>query len=430
MLRPKTSLETDLDARVKKAQEQIQEGHADLFLGGAPPAEPAPAASPDAAPAEPETSLAAAPDEGVEPPAEPAPAVEPAPAEPPAEPATEPAPGAEPPAEPPASGAEPAPRAAAEPEVQPPGQKMDWKRYRELERETRRLKRQLEAKGKPATSTAAPETAAPAAPTTTPAAQPEPSEDDPFGVKAEIRASEERMRAQLEETNRRNEEQAVTVQIGQQEAAFRQEHPDYDDALKFIVEKERQRYISSGGAFVRGQRLLNACEEAQDRDPRAKQLLGVIERIADEHNMTDAQAATEVAADFWIQERRQEMIEGARGRSVPVPQAVWEVANVMGYTPQAAATPTPRAPGAPAAAPAAPAPRTTAEQVRAQARASAAGKSLSSVSTGGADTPPATIRTLSQFNDFMKKDPVAARRWMAQREKEYGPNWHRELLPQ
>jgi hypothetical protein len=196
----------------------------------------------------------------------------------------------------------------------------------------------------------------------------------------------------------------------------------------------------------------DAMARVYQNDPK---MAPIVERIADEYvavadekaplgvrylerdkvtgpsrELSDTEAARVLATDIWIGEQRNFLIRNARASGKPVPEVVYEVARDMGYAPNPNAVAV-RPNGTPAATPAAPngTPQpTVAERIRQQARASAAGKSLSAVTTGGApDLTLPQIRTMQQWMDFRKKDPAGAARYMEQMNK-ISSTWHHQLV--
>ena len=420
----KTPLDTSLEDKIAKARANFEQSHADLFpkqLDGTD------TASPEATPP-------------ASPPAE-APAIgeidatdQPAPAEP--EPSA-PAPEAAKPAEP-----QPAP---TEPSLAERKDNRDYRDIRKMERELRRLDKQLEERRKQVeAATAQPAPVQAPAPVAQPA--PQPTDDDPLGIKATVQeqftkfsqdqqAAQAARDAQAEEDRTRN-------QLNVEETAFRQSHPDYDDAIAHMVMMERTRYQRSGGALVDGNILMN--------DPK---MAPVIEKIADTfvaiphpdragvvlyadrtklgadqlvnaREISDTEAAQALATDLWIGQQRNKIIKGAQAQGRPIPEVVWEVAKEMMYTPK---PPLATANSAPAPA-AAPAGQSVAEKIRQQARAAAAGKSLSSVTTSGAVTGTPVITTLTQLMKFRAEDPKAYSEYVATMSRR-DPNWHRNLSP-
>lgn len=427
--KPRYTVEKELDDRAAKAREKFEQSHTELFQ----PVEPVAPAS-DIEPATAPTEL---------------PAIEPAEAEPAIveEPAPTPQPVAaeqSPATSPETSAAPPAPA-----ETKKPEEKVDWRMLRQIQRENKKLQKELEAlkAGKPvAASAVQPEVVAPA-PVTPAPTQPAYDESDPFGAKAAAREEAARVRAELQADFDRQQaetrEKQELAQIDQQEKAFLQQHPDYYDAVTHMANYERSRYQRSGMAAVEAGKMMAdpqweaAIERVADNyvflpDPnRANHLLTAErskltpEQMTQAREMTDEDAAICLATERWIQARRQDVLQGARATRRPVPEIVWDIAtNDLGWKPRAV---TPAANGTtqpPVST------MTTAEKIRQSAKASAAAKSLSAVGTapsaGGA--PPPAIRSLTEWMDFQRKDPAGARQYMNEMSKR-DPQWHRNLQP-
>jgi hypothetical protein len=278
----------------------------------------------------------------------------------------------------------------------------------------------------------------PGAPAPAPAAAtPETDADDPFGYKAEIRKVREESDRRIADMEARlgnqNNETNLVATINTQEAAFRAEHPDYDDAIKHLITVETGRYQRSGGARYEAGEMIKwlSTQEAlpeNQRHPDAARLRTAIDTEGDARNVDDTTAAMKVATDLYIGRQRNLIVQGALAEHVPVPQKVWETATeFMGYQPKArtpalGASPTP-APGP------APAPTTTvAEKIRREARASAAGKSISNAASAAATEPDMPqITKLSEWVALRNRDPQGARDYMAAASAA-DPRWHTKLL--
>lgn len=400
----------DLDSRVAAARANLETTHSDMFPNATPPAA-------EAAPAAPAAEAPAAPGTEIVEPETPAAAPEPAPAPE----APKPAPAAAAPA---AAPAAPVAEAAPEPEAPKPPTGTDWREFRRIQKEMKKARQQ-------------PSAPAAAAPAPAPAPAPETDADDPFGYKAEIkrvREDSERRIAEMEaRLGNQNTETNLVTTINTQEAAFRTEHPDYDDAINHLVKVETGRYQRSGGARAEATQMLSWLEQQEalpegQRHPDAPKLRNAIDTEGDTRNVDDLTAAMKVATDLYIGRQRNLIVQGAMAEHIPVPQKVYEIATeFMGY--QAKARPAAAAAPA-AAAPAAPAPGTTtvAEQIRRQARASAAGKSISQAASSAATEPEIPqITKLSEWMALRNRDPVAAREYMAAASA-VDPRWHTKLL--
>lgn len=422
---PRYTVNKELDEREAHARKAFETSHTELFPD---PAAPPAAAVPDAAEAPAE--LPTEPVESDAPPIE-APSVHPeeAPA-PPA--AVSPAPAI-------------SPESAAPPEERG---NFDWRKYRQLEREKRKLEKQVADLQKPS-AVAAPEVPAPAVPAVAPEIQPPSAydENDPFGVKAAAREEANRVRreqqAEWEQQRAEDQERQELVNIDRAEREFAAKQPDYYDAVTHLANYERSRYQRTGMAQVEAQKMMNdpqwaqAIERVADNyvfipDPNRPNHLLTAERtkltaeqMAGAREMTDGDAAVCLATERWIQARRHDVLAGARVTGRPVPEIVWEVATQdLGYKPRAVA---PAANGgiAPAAGN-----QSVAERVRQSARATAAGKSLSSVSGAPTDGTVAQqqIKTLRDYMELRNRDPQAARAYNERMQK-VDPAWHTRLAP-
>lgn len=420
--------ERDLEDRVNKAREQFQQSHSELF--GPPPA----AAAPTEAPATPEPEA---------PPMELPTADEGAPA---GEPAITPSPVAEPSVPAPAPSV-PTPEPVPPPAPAPPPDNAALIELRRIDRENRRLRRELEEAKKGTPAAAKPEAPAPAtAPAPAPAPESAPADDDPFGIKAAVRDAVSGVKAEYEQReqerfarDQENEQRRYAEELDRSEREFAAKHPDYKDAVDHIANWERQRYQLSGAAMVKASEMM--------RDPKWHQ---TIEKVADEfvfvpdpknpatlltarrdqltldqraaaREMSDAEAAVCLATDLWISERRNDILQGARLQRKAVPEVVWELATkVAGYSPRGVA---------PQASPQekTSTPASTAEKIRQAARVNAASKSLSGLSGGAPSTGvQPQVRSLAEWAAWHRKDPAAARAY-ADRMSRINPRWQQDL---
>lgn len=400
----KTAFENDLDSRIARAKENLQQAHTDLFQTGDADVTPVPV----------ETGNAPLETPGT--PAEPAPAGDAMPAAPAPEDIVQ---------EPPAEPAEPAAAAPKEPKEPEEGERrVNWKQARDQmradKRELKRLQKELETlkAGKAAAPAQEP------GQEQTPAAV-QPEEDDPFGFKAELNKVRGEIAQMRQRTETERESDRLTNELVQAETTYRSSQPhgsQYDEAVKYMVDVERERYKLSGMANSQGALLLKAANDFGDTDPRAAAVRKAIEDTADANDLSDDEAAAVVATDLWIAAQRNGIINGHRGNMAALPNAVWNMALRMGFQPKAIAAAAAAVPGT-SAAPA----QSPAEKLRATARASAAGKSLSNLSSSGmplSDGP--AIRTVQDFQTLFQKDPAAARKYMMDMMK-VDPQWHSKL---
>lgn len=427
------SFEVDLDGRTTRAMEQFKQAHSDMFgppPDTTPPALPVETTTLDLTPAPAETELPQA-DEGA--PAEPE-----APAPKPEEP--KPAPVEEPPAPAPAQDSKALNEVRAA--------------LRRAERERKKLERELEELRGKATTSPAPATPQPAtqpAAVAAPQPQPEPvADDDPFGLKAELRSIEQRLEEKYsvreqdrERLTAEEQQRRYTEDLSRSEKAYQAEQPDYYDAVEHVANWERQRYQLSGQARRDAAAKMN--------DPQWKP---VIERIADEfvfvpdqnrngtlltvrrdqltpeqtlvaREMNDAEAAICLSTDLWIRDRRNDILQSNRPEDVP--KVVWELATkTAGYQGKPRQAVAVNNNGVTAAKPNA----TPAERIRQQARVNAAARTTANLSSGipGEPNGAPQIRTMAELQDFHRRDPAGARRYMDQMSR-INPTWHRDLAP-
>lgn len=430
----RASFEVDLDGRTSRAMEQFKQAHSDMF---GPPPETTPPALPvetttlDLTPTPAETELPVA-DEN-------------APAEPPATPAPKPVEATRTP--------EPKPET-------PPVQ--DSKALNEVraalrraERERKKLERELEElRGK--ASPSSPPSAPPPAPQTPAIAAPQPNpepiaDDDPFGLKAGLREIEQRLEEKysVREQDRQREtaeeqQRRYAEDLNRSEKTYQAEQPDYYDAVQHIDLWERQRYQLSGQAKRDGFQKLNdpqwrpAIERVADEfvfipDPRHEGVKLTVKRdqltpeqtlVASE--ISDAEAAICLSTELWIRDMKQRLFESNRPEDIP--KVVWELATktagFQGKPRQAVATTNNN--GVTAAKPNA----TPAERIRQQARINAASRTTANLSSGMPGSPNGApqIQSMAELQEFHRRDPAAARRYMEQMSR-VDPNWHRNLAP-
>lgn len=430
------SFEEEMDARVKKARESFEnKDQAPTQVTApleVPPAEipelPAVGELKEDAPVTPEPPAAPEP-----PPPAPAEPVPPIAAAPPPAPPVAPPPAADVPPKPPAQN-----------------DGFPWGEFRTQQRKLRALEREAASRQAAADKAAGsgPPTAAPAAPAA-PAATPPPvgDENDPFGIEAtkrEIETLRGQMnadRATSEQERAQNEDRMLRTEINSQEATFVQATPDYYKAIDHMIYVEKHRVTASGLSALRGDAMLRdpnftpAIEKIADNyvalpDPTSPTGEKIVERHLGgpgARELSDTDAATVLATEIHIGEQRNQLIAAARRGGVFNPRVIYDTARAMGYQPGAM----PPAPaGAPAANGAAAAPaQSVAEKIRQQAKANAAGKSLSAVPTGGMPTDSSpVIRTLRDLMAFRQSDH---RGYLAYQDRmnRSNPNWMRELVP-
>lgn len=388
--REKTSFEAELDSRIASAQEKFNQQHSDLFPQEAVDAADATAEQPTLVP-------------GTETPAN---------QEEQGEGAKEPAVLAE------TTAPTPQKTEEAAPDKPTKEGSVNWKAVRDEQRAAKREIKRLEAELKALKT-------APTAQQQAPQVQdavPDTIQDDPFGFKAEMNRLREEIKQEQQRTQATTEQQRITQEIAQQEAAYRQREPQYDDALNHVVSTERNRYKFTGDAQVKGKMLMDLADRFSGSREDARIVQQAIDRLVDERDITELEAATEIAADLWIAQQRNLVIQGnmATGRSIP--ETVMEIAKAMGWSPKQIA----QAQAAVQAAPAKPA-VSPAEQIRATARASAAGKSLSQLQPAGINVPDGPqIRTVQDWMNFHKSNPTAAREYAKQMSAR-DPRWHLNL---
>ena len=435
----RASFEVDLDGRTSRAMEQFKQAHSDMFgppPNDTPPALPVETTTLDLTPAPTETELPQA-DEN-------APEVT---------------------APPPAKAAESPAATEPKPEIPPSGDELKTIRemraaLREAAGRERSLNRQLkklqEASGSQPTQSpftpAAPQPASQTPAVAAPQPTPEPiSDDDPFGLKAGLKEIEQRLEEKysVREQDRQREtaeeqQRRYTDDLNRSEKTYQAEQPDYYEAVDHLANWERQRYQLSGQARRDAAMKMN--------DPQWKP---VIERIADEfvfvpdsrregtlltvkrdsltpeqvlvaREMNDAEAAICLSTDLWVRDRRNEILQSNRPEDVP--KVVWELATktagYQGKPRQAVATTNNN--GVTAAKPNA----TAAERIRQQARVNAASRTTANLSSGMPGSPNGApqIQSMAELQEFHRRDPAAARRYMEQMSR-VDPNWHRNLAP-
>jgi hypothetical protein len=440
----KTALAREMEARVEERRQQFRQAHTDLFdettgeTASVP--EPTDLTALNQPPGE-DASHAPAAAEAPEPVATPEVVAEPPVSEPPAaEPAAEPA-------APPVTGATAPQQPSGEtPTAQTPRTGPEWAAFRRIERENRRMKKQLEALASGA-PTPTPETPPVAAPAQAPVAQPQAPVDDtdPLGIRQIVSAETGPLREQLAREAQMREAQQVRMEIEQQENQFRATHPDYDSTVGAMIQVERRRYATSGRAAVDAATLLNNDQMRQQIEQLADNVVLLAEPnggmrfvarnqvppqlAANCRDISDQEAAEAIATEMWIEARRQDVVSGARAQRRPVPEVAYELAGVMGVRGQG---------GAPAAALAvrngngtvAPAPsgQTVAERIRQSARATAAGRSIASASGGAPPIGQPARHTLSSLMALRARDPEAYNNYIAE-QKAIDPQWHRKLTP-
>lgn len=414
----KTTFEDDLNNRVAKAREKVRQKVAPLEAP--PPTDGTDIVVENAGVLPLDTS-----DTPVVPEIPPAPEAVIEAAPPPPE---VPPPAAEKPAEPPAPPVEVKP---AEPDIKP-----DVERYR-AERESRRQIRKLE---KEIAALQARQAQAPVVqPPEQMATTPETTDNDPFGFEAARQRTIAEVNAKLAENKRDLEQQKqllaqeqARLALQQEEAQFAVQHPDYAQARDHLLNWERQRYLKSGAATAQSLRMRQAAEwqVANHPDPqerqRAQEYIEKVEAYADDKGISDADAWVTAATDTWVENLRAQVIEGARARRESVAQNAWNLAvEYAGYQPKETVTGAPTAAKIPEVVDSGP-PISPAERIRQQAKAAAAGKSLSAASASTPSPTQPTIQTLQQWMAWRQKDPAGARQWM-EAQNRVNPNWYRDL---
>jgi len=335
-------------------------------------------------------------------------AVPPAPAAPPtpsdSPPATEPTPPASSPEPAPSAPVETAPVAPPPPVAgreQTPEERAAWARYREEEKRTKAAMVELQQTRDRLALIEQQQTQARLA-------EQQRQQQEQLALQGEAYQPDpvEQMQAQMAQMQQTMQQQQLTFELQTQEQAFQSQHPDYAAARDFYVQKQIEEADALGQIAVVQERALN------------HPVVGpAIRQAAEQAGKLTVDVARETAIQIIFQERRAQMLEGARRVGKTLPQLVYELAPRHGYQAQN---------GNSAAAPAAPtAAISAAEQVR-QEQTAAAANSLSNV-TRESSPPPPRIQTRADLETMGRTDVNALNDFIAKMDNPnrpgYDPNW-------
>lgn len=234
------------------------------------------------------------------------------------------------PEEKPAAEAKPAEEKPAEPaEEKKKGEGWAWRELRRMQRE----QKEREAAAKP------PEKPAEAKPAEEEEildpiekAQRDAAEAMEMARKAQERAEQAEKNAEI-----RAQELALVSEIEREEKAFTAEHPDYEAAMKHVVEARKEQYELMG-------RL------DSDAVTWMQKNLDLVKRHASESGLDPAnddhvvQAARDIAFRVAIHQERQQFIANCKRTGKNVAATLYGLAEKMGYKPATAAAPAPAAP--------------------------------------------------------------------------------------
>ena len=219
----------------------------------------------------------------------------------------------------------------------------------------------------------------------------------------DIKAKQERTAQQLQETQALNQQRSVEAEIEREEERFRADHPDYHDAVDFLVQTQRDEFEETG--------ILDAVtQEMLERSPE------VVEQHMQSTGMDDEyEAAKDVSFRLMVNEQRKAFVAATRKGGRSVAQAAYNLAKKRGYQAQAPATEEETKPQAPK-------PPTAKERVERAKKLEPATQSLSSMQNKG--TPvPAQIRTRQQLLDL---DPDEMDKYIVEMDAK-DPTWDRNL---
>lgn len=190
-------------------------------------------------------------------------------------------------------------------------------------------------------------------------------------------------------------------QLNQEANAFSQQHPDYPQAFNYYIENEVRAAEQSGEIDTVAMHLRNG-----DQNMRA-----TVANVANVRQMTEADAAREVAKAVLFEARKSSLIASCQQSGRSVVETIYNLAHLRGFNAAAPAPPPEQAPGVPSAAQ---------EQREEQRQAAAA--SVSSM-TNAQGAPPRRIRTRADFNSLPPEQQAA---YVAQMDA-INPNWHQDL---
>lgn len=133
-----------------------------------------------------------------------------------------------------------------------------------------------------------------------------------------------------EETAQQRQEREITDKIARQEAAFKATHPDYDEAMNFVIESRREQFDVMG--------KLDA-----DADQWIAQRPDLVERHAQETGLNPddygdiRKAARDMAFRIAIHQERQQLIANCERTGRNVAESVYGLAKSLGRKDAAAA---------------------------------------------------------------------------------------------
>lgn len=202
----------------------------------------------------------------------------------------------------------------------------------------------------------------------------EPIDDPLTKVNKQLETLTERLARQDAELAKQREADQKRAQLDEvrnkvlrDEEAFKQQRPDYTQALEFLIESRRQEYEDMGVIDVGAEQWL-----VQHEDVVKRHALETGKDPADDSQLYDA--ARDLTFRLLIDRDRQALLEGSRALNTTVPERAYLLAERRGYKSQASAITSPTNNAETKAQ----------ERVRAAVQAQATSQSLSALQNGAA----------------------------------------------
>jgi len=198
-----------------------------------------------------------------------------------------------------------------------------------------------------------------------------------------------------------NQNLQSTLSAMNQEANYRQSHPDYDKAMRYLESSEHKIWGDTGGLTALAAQMLEANEAAFEREARLRGGETAPEDIA-----------LEVARNQISVNGRNQLAEIARRTGQSVPEVIVKAARARGWNPE----------GEAAAAPAKAIDRVRASVERGR------GESLSAMQPGNSPAPRPVIQDKEALSEFLETADPQQRAEFIQRQDAEDPRWFERIF--
>jgi ribosomal protein L12E/L44/L45/RPP1/RPP2 len=134
------------------------------------------------------------------------------------------------------------------------------------------------------------------------------------------------------DAERRNQERDLVAKVQRQEAAFKATHPDYDEAMQYVVEARKEQLEIMGKLDADAEFWINTHPDLVERHAQETGL--------DHEKYADIKAAAkDIAFRVAVQQERNQLLAACERTGRNIPEAVYNLAAKMGHKAPAAAAP-------------------------------------------------------------------------------------------